>query len=194
MEDFLGKVKEQATKAKTGATKLGKQVYEKTNTAIAITKLSIAVSETDSKIKDAYETIGRTVYDKYITDGTVCDIVGENCRAIDELFKEREALLEKKAELKSSIKCPDCGKYNNNDSAYCSKCGTKLTSEEKQDKEAENSVEEDNADVPDAAPAEEQEAAEVGEETIVSEDVEDDNILTKVKKVITIKAKKPVED
>ena len=59
MDDILGKVKEHAAWAKDEAAKLSKHVYEKTNNVIGKTKISFAISETESKIKDVYAEIGK---------------------------------------------------------------------------------------------------------------------------------------
>ncbi len=143
MEDFLEKVKDQASKAKTGAAKLGKQVYEKTNTAIAVTKLSFAIGETESKIKEAYEAIGKIVYENYMENGEAYDFIKESCEAITELFKEKEALDAKKAELKEAVKCPECGKFNKSEAVYCSSCGARLDNEDEQYEEVGESEEND---------------------------------------------------
>lgn len=130
MDEFIGKVKEQASKAKSEAVNLGKRVYDKTNTAISIGKLSFAISETEGKIKDEYAAIGKIIYEKYLEKGgNVCDCVKAGCEAIDSLYAEKMTLKEKKAELKESVTCPQCGEFNKKTAVYCSKCGLKLEEE-----------------------------------------------------------------
>lgn len=145
MEEFIGKVKEQASWAKDEAIKLGKRMYEKTNTTISIGKLSFAISETEGKIKDEYEKIGKTVYEKYLNDGSICDCLKENCETIDSLFAEKMALKEKKAELKESVACEQCGEYNKKGAAYCSKCGARLAQEDEYSYEADTEEAQDES-------------------------------------------------
>lgn len=202
MDEFFEKLKEHASKAKTEATKIGRQVYEKTNATIAVTKISFAINETDSKIKEMYESIGRIVYEKYLSQGEICDCVKDSCETIDELFKEKEVLLEKKAELKETVKCSDCGNYNKSGSSYCSKCGAKLTEDAEGYFEDEPDVEitQTEEEVTPVEAEEKEEAAEQEEDVKEEADEEantadvQESVIKKVKKVITIKAKKPTED
>lgn len=115
MDEFFERLKEQAYKAKDEAAKLGKQVYAKTNNVISQTKLSFAINETDSKIKDVYSEMGKKLYEAYLISGNCIDELKEECEQLDALFKEKEALREKMSELKESVKCPECGKYNKSD-------------------------------------------------------------------------------
>lgn len=218
MDEFIGKVKEQASKAKSEAVNLGKRVYDKTNTAISIGKLSFAINETESKIKDEYAAIGKIIYEKYLERGeAVCECVKAGCEAIDSLYAEKMALKEKKAELKESVTCPQCGEFNKKTAAYCSKCGIKLEEEAKNEyeadtEEAEDLSNEDYTTYVDTAPADSkvEEVKEAITETAdkvreaahdaipeeIKEKAEDvkDKIEEKIKKVIKIKAKKPDED
>lgn len=145
MEEFIGKVKEQASWAKDEAIKLGKRVYDKTNTTISIGKLSFAISETEGKIKSEYEKIGKKVYEKYLSEGDVCDCVKEICETIDALIAEKMALKEKKEELKESVMCTHCGESNKKNSAYCSKCGAKLAEETEYSYEADTEEAKDDS-------------------------------------------------
>lgn len=217
MDEFIGKVKEQASRAKNEAVNLGKRVYDRTNTAISIGKLSFAINETESKIKDEYAAIGKIVYDKYLEMGEpVCECVKAGCEAIDSLYAEKIALKEKKAELKESVTCPQCGEFNKKTAAYCSKCGSKLEEEaeeieyELDVEEAEDDSNEDYTAYVDAADSKIEEVKEAVSEAAekVKEAVEDavpeeikekaedvkDRIEEKIKKVIKIKAKKPDEE
>lgn len=182
MEDFLVKVKAHASKAKDEATKIGKHVYEKTNNVIGKTKVSFAISETESKIKDIYAEIGETVYARYCAGEEVCDFAKEICARIDELVKEKEDLVEKLEELKESVKCADCGKHNKADAAYCSKCGSKLNTTMK------------NGDIEFEAEPIAVYTEETADSDADTEEVVDDAEVGSVKKVVTIKAKKSVED
>ncbi len=181
MEDLLGKVKEHTARVKDEAAKLGKQVYAKTNNVIGKTKISFAINETESKIKDVYAEIGKRVYEKYSAGGDVCEFAQELCENIAELEKEKSVLKEKLAELKESVTCAECGKHNSQESAYCSQCGSKLNTTMKN---GNIEYEEEPIAVYTDDVSEAEEAAEVI----------DDQEEKKVKKVVTIKSKKPIED
>lgn len=183
MDDFLGKVKEQAAWAKDEAAKLGKQVYEKTNNVIGKTKISFAISETDSKIKDVYSEIGKLVYERYAAGEDICEFAKESCEKIEALLKEKADLNEKLAELKETVKCAGCGKNNAADASYCSGCGSKLDVTRKN-----GGIEFE--DEPIAVYSED-----ICTDADTAEVSDDDSVeLKKVKKVVTIKAKKPEDE
>ncbi len=167
MEEIFDKVKKHAVRAKDEATKLGKQVYEKTNTAIGKAKISFAIGETDSKIKEIYAQIGNLIYEEYCK-GNVLEAVKDSCEKIDELVKEKEELRDKLAELRETVKCSECGKSNEADAAYCTKCGAKVNKK--------------NGDIEYT-------------DTPVAEYSEDiDHSYSEDDTVVTIKAKKPEEE
>lgn len=126
MEEMFDKIKEQAYKAKDGAVKLTKTVIGKTNNVVSQTKVKFAIGETEDKIKEIYCEMGKTAYERYKDSGNCCDGVAEKCSKIDVLMDELNELKEQLAELKETVKCPNCGGYNHTEDAYCSKCGGKL--------------------------------------------------------------------
>lgn len=163
MDDIFEKIKSGANTFKKSAKKVTKQVVRKTNDAVSQTKINFAINETENKITEIYEDMGRNIYREYLKDGDIAESMLESCEKIDGLFEEIDLLKEKIAELKKSVKCPCCGDYNKNEASYCSKCGMELKAE------------------PDKAPDEQ-----VDE---ITEDAEDK---TAPKKVVTIRARKPV--
>lgn len=170
MDDFFDKVKETADKAKDGATKITKHIFDKTSNAISQTKLSFAVNETENKIKAVYEDMGKTVYEQYKNGNTVCDCMTERCKQIDDLKEAVCELKEKIAELKDSVKC-ECGEFNKKTAEFCSKCGKSLK----------NTAEEFADEVEDVV-------VDVAEKVVDAAD----NVVDEAKeKVISIKAKKP---
>lgn len=163
MDEIFEKLRHGADKFKKSAAKVTKQVVRKTNDAVSHTKLSFAINETENKISEVYEEMGRNIYREYLKSGETSESMKESCAQVDKLLAEVDDLKEKVAELKQSVKCPGCGEYNKNGSSYCSACGTELKSDD-----------ESNGD-DDAIEEEEQ----TEEETVAS------------KKVVTIRAKKP---
>ena len=119
MEEVFDKIKEHASKAKDSAVQVTKTVIEKTNNIVNQTKLKFSISETESKIKDIYTEIGKSVYENYKSTGEVID-------DMEEKFGKIDAMAEEVNELKENVKCPKCGAYNHSDDVYCSKCGERI--------------------------------------------------------------------
>lgn len=142
MDEIFDKIKDGATKAKDSATKIAREVAKRTTNAITHTKLAFAVNETQNKIKDIYGEIGKNLYAKYL-DGKECgDEFSDSFDQLDKLMDEVEALNAKIAELKNSLKCPECGAYNPTEADFCSKCGARLVKEDE--------AKEDDADIDEA--------------------------------------------
>jgi len=140
MEEMFDKLKAQASKLKDSAVKITKTVVDKTNNVASQTKIKFAISETQDKIKDIYAEMGKTVYDKYKSGDDVCDCMTEKCAKIDSLFEEVAELNKQLAELKETVKCPQCDAYNNSDDAYCSKCGSKMENTEQYEEDDEQVI------------------------------------------------------
>ncbi len=129
MDEIFDMIKNKAIKAKEEAAKITKHMVGKTNDAINKTKISIAVSEAESKIKELYTGIGKKVYNDYAKQGDADKEYLEACQKIDLLLAEVSELREKIANLQDSKVC-DCGEYSKKDSMYCAKCGKKFYNEE----------------------------------------------------------------
>lgn len=129
MDEIFEKLKSGANKFKSEAAKVTKQVVRKTNDAVSQTKLSFAINETENKIAEIYEEMGRSVYRKYLDNGEICEDMAESCAKVDKLLAEIDDLKEKVAELKNSVKCKSCGKYSKSGASYCSSCGAELKKE-----------------------------------------------------------------
>jgi hypothetical protein len=142
MEEILEKLKSGADKLKKGAKKVTKQVVRKTNDAVSQTKINFAINETESKVTEIYENMGRNIYREYLKSGEAEESMIESCIQIDKLFEEIDDLKEKIAELKQSVKCTECGEYNKNGAAYCSTCGAQLNTEQDSDDKPEEETEE----------------------------------------------------
>lgn len=147
MDELFDKLKDGASKAKDNAEKIAKKVAQRTSNVINQTKLTFAVNEAQNKVKDAYSEIGKIMYKKHLDGLETDEIYSELLEKIDKLMDEISMLNDKIAELKNSLKCPECGAFNSVDSEYCSKCGAQLSS----DDEAEEDVEIDIDEAYDAA-------------------------------------------
>lgn len=127
MDKLLDNLKKGVSIAKNEAGKLGKALKTTTTNIVDITKLNLTLSDTENKIKDLYIAIGESIYKDYTEGGEVTGEIGEHCIEIDRFKKETEVLKEQIASLKNTVACPSCGQYNDKDSEYCSKCGSKLS-------------------------------------------------------------------
>ena len=68
MDKFMDALKKGFSVVASETKKITKTVAGKTNNIMDITKLNIALSDTDKKITAIYETIGKTIYEKYSED------------------------------------------------------------------------------------------------------------------------------
>ena len=168
MDEFFDKLKGGAYKAKDGAGRIAKEVAKRTTNAITYTKLNFSLNETQNNLKDIYTEIGKTMYEKYL-DGTEYDeSFLSSFEQVDKLMDEVAVLTEKLAELKNSLKCPECGAFNPAEADYCIKCGSHLANETAYDNE-----DEDN---------EYGEAAEDGADSYDDEDDDEEIIIINPKK------------
>lgn len=126
MDEFFDKLKDGAYKARGGAEKLAKEVAKRTTNAITYTKLNFASNEVQNKINDIYAEIGKNMYDKYLEGAEFDENFTASFEQLDKLVDEISVLNEKLAELKNSLKCPECGAFNPSDADYCIKCGSHL--------------------------------------------------------------------
>lgn len=147
MDDIFDKIKDRASKAKDNAEKLAKEVAKRTSNAITHTKLSFAVNEAESKIKDVYTEIGKAVYSMHLEGMEQNEAFAASFDQLDKLNEEIELLNSKIAELKNSVKCSECGAYNSSESDYCAKCGSHIDhSENAAETDIEDAFEEAEAD------------------------------------------------
>ncbi len=124
MEEILDKIKDGASKAKDGAGRFAKEVAKHTTKVITKTKLAYLINEANSKIKDIYTKIGEDIYENRLNPDNL-DFADE-FEQIDRLKQDIEELNEKKAELKNSVRCNECGEYSSKNAEYCSKCGAPI--------------------------------------------------------------------
>lgn len=126
MDDLFDKIKDSVSKAKDGAEQVAKTIAKHTSNAINGTKLSISINEANNKLNDIYAKIGKTVYETH-AGGDVGDFdFDEEHSQIEQLLQDIETLTRKKAELKHTVCCDECGTLNNDEADFCSKCGSEL--------------------------------------------------------------------
>ena len=138
MDEIFDRIKDTAAKARENAERIAKEVAKRTSKAITQTKLSFAVNEAENKIKDVYTEIGKALYTMHLNGENTNDSFAASFEQLDKLNEDLELINAKLAELKNSVKCDECGAYNENDAEYCAKCGSQLNH-----KEAEAEAEDD---------------------------------------------------
>ncbi len=126
MEKIFDSIKKGVTIAVNEAGKLTKTVADKTTNIVDITKLNIALNDTEGNLNKEYAKMGEVVYRRF-EDGAELDTeLAEICAEIVEFKKEADKIKEQISELKNSVVCRECGQQNDKKSGFCSKCGAEL--------------------------------------------------------------------
>lgn len=126
MDEFFDRIKDGAFRVKDGAELVAREVAKRTAEAITHTKLSFAINQAQSKIKDVYTEIGESLYAQHVEGTDLDESLVPYFEQLDKLNDEIDSLNSKRAEIKNSLQCSECGALNPKDSAFCSKCGSKF--------------------------------------------------------------------
>jgi ribosomal protein L40E len=119
----VGVFEETVVKAKEVIDKTGKKAGE----VIAVQKLKVNAASITSQIAKDYEAIGRLTYDGIKKDSQNTEAIDAIVREIDEKLEQLDKIQEEIAQTKGSLACVRCGCSNSIDSAFCRKCGARLT-------------------------------------------------------------------
>ena len=139
--EFFDKLGKKATEAyKITADKTGKLAKE--------TKLRLKINELRRNIEDAYEEIGKKVYESHLREEDFAkeEIKQETeglCVKIDVLSDEIEDLLEQCLDLRDKKQCKNCFVEMDKEYKYCPNCGVK------QDKEKDFEIDENEGNAED---------------------------------------------
>ncbi|MCR4693079.1 MAG: zinc ribbon domain-containing protein [Firmicutes bacterium] len=125
---------------KDGASRFAKKAIDKTTTAVDITKLNLAKSDTEGKISKLYTKIGEIIYNRYKEGNEFDSDISEVFVEIDKFKAELDEICEQISSLKNTVACQGCGQQNPKGSQFCSKCGEKLSAEEEANEEDAASV------------------------------------------------------
>lgn len=99
---------------------------KKTSDAVELARLKMNRMQLNGEMQKTYEKLGAFVY-KFHKSGQVNQELIDICIAeIDELLKQMDDIADRINEIKSSIKCPECGAVNDDEAIYCAKCGSKM--------------------------------------------------------------------
>ena len=130
MDKLFDNLKKGVNIAISGAEKLTKVVKNKSVHLYDVTKLNIALNDTQGKLDKHYQKIGEIIYQKYLDNRDMDEELENYCQEIDAFIEEINELKERIATMKNASLCPSCGQNNENGSEYCSKCGSKLGSDD----------------------------------------------------------------
>ncbi|WP_312643694.1 zinc ribbon domain-containing protein [Hydrogenoanaerobacterium sp.] len=117
-DEFLGKAKNLVDLA-------GK----KTGEAVELAKLKMSRMQLNGEIQKTYEKLGAFVYKFHKSGEDNQELIDICVGEIDSLLVQLDAIASKINEIRSSVKCPQCGALNDEESIYCAKCGAKMAME-----------------------------------------------------------------
>lgn len=126
MSDFVETIKKKADELIDSAGNITRTTIKKTSDSVAILKLKRSAKDTEVKIDSLYAAIGRLIYEEYRNGAEFIGEYQEKCVQIENALEELDNIKTQIAELNNQSVCPNCGKYNNSDSAYCSYCGKSM--------------------------------------------------------------------
>lgn len=140
-DEFLGKAKNLVDIA-------GK----KTGEAVELARLKMNRIQINSDIQKTYEKLGAFVYKFHKSGETNNELIDICVGEIDGLLAQLDVISNKINDIKSSVKCPQCGTLNDQGAIYCAKCGAKMS--------VETAAEPEYADAPSEEPTSEVSASE----------------------------------
>ena len=118
----MGVMEDIYLKAKVAAGKIG----EKTSLWVDVSKLQIKLVETKSDLKTEFKNLGKVVYHACKNGESKEEAVETATKKIDTLLERVESLKIEIAMLKNKSICKNCGKANDIDDCFCSKCGENI--------------------------------------------------------------------
>lgn len=136
-------------------TTKGKEAADKAKSLADIASLKTQISSCESVVNKNLKKIGQLYFEEYKDSDVVCEFE-EQVQAIRDAKKAIEDLEQKIHEIKGTKVCSSCGAVILGDSAFCSKCGTKLEEDFFDDDDADDAEE----DAPVVVDVEEVEATE----------------------------------
>lgn len=109
---------------------VSQSVGEKARDSIELTKLNSELRTAKSNLEKQYAAFGRACYKLKTGKGDEAPVESAFAR-LEGLIAEVEKLTAQVDALKAVGRCPVCGAEVAQDALFCSKCGTKLSGEQK---------------------------------------------------------------
>ena len=122
----MGVLEDVVINAKSAAFSVSKEAGR----LVDISKLRFSAAELQKEISKKYETLGRMVYDSRKAGNSESVSFDEHIESIDVLYKNLDDVNEKINALSRKTACPNCGFRNDDNAAFCSRCGAKLAGQQ----------------------------------------------------------------
>ncbi len=112
---------------KSKVTETAKTAMQKSNEFVEVTKLSISVSDANTRVDRLLRDIGKMIYIQHLDGESLDNDITKKCNEADLIYEQIKELKEKIAELKKIKVCPHCDNENQTDALFCSKCGKQIS-------------------------------------------------------------------
>ncbi|MDR1209727.1 MAG: zinc ribbon domain-containing protein [Clostridiales bacterium] len=112
---------------KSTITDLAGNVAKTSSRFLKSTKLSMALSSEEQKLKNLYIEIGKKVHEIYTYGGSLGGVFDECYARLRELDTRIKDIKREIAESRGLTACPKCGARVDRDSDFCPKCGSQLS-------------------------------------------------------------------
>lgn len=123
--EFMKKITEITQKVGEAASDTYKTVADKSGKFFKDTRTKMEISDKEDELKKAYENIGSTVYNMYLSGEDVGTVFSKECKKIDKIKKDVEELNTNILYNKELRNCSNCGETIPLNSAFCPNCGMK---------------------------------------------------------------------
>ncbi|MDR1531250.1 MAG: zinc-ribbon domain-containing protein [Clostridiales bacterium] len=111
---------------KETAIKLATNIQKTSREFLKTTKMSIAITNEEERLKSIYIDIGKKVHEIYMYGGTLGKVFDEKYADILACETRLQELRDKLDDLKGTSTCPKCGKNAERDAEFCPRCGMKM--------------------------------------------------------------------
>lgn len=118
----MGVFEDVVMNAKTAAENVGKEAGR----LVDISKLRFTAADLQKEISKKYETLGRMVYESRKSGDASGISFDEHIESIDILYQKLDEVNGKINTLSRKTSCPNCGFRNDENAAFCSRCGSRL--------------------------------------------------------------------
>lgn len=109
------------------AKRLASAAGRKVTDVADLAKMKYKITENEKAIEATMEALGRLLYDSRKTETDLNgETVAELIAQVDELIADNARLQAEIDNNRGKKTCTECGAINNEDAAYCSKCGHQL--------------------------------------------------------------------
>ncbi len=102
----------------------------KTGEVVDMGKLKYEIKQTQWDIEKTYAKLGAIVYESRKSSENYDEVIELAISEIDSLCNKLQELEQRLRAYKKVIKCENCGKENDKNFLFCSRCGSKLQKEE----------------------------------------------------------------